>query len=91
MEGERMSLTACEIVLCLPGGRCVWEKVPVCLPRDGNETGRWETIWLTGRDGSGSKIIFGGIARDRTGSGNRSNRGTGRGIGRGHSWDIARE
>ena len=30
----------------------VWEKVPVGLPRDGNGTGRYEAIWLTGRDGN---------------------------------------
>ena len=30
----------------------MWETVPVCLPRDGNGTGRRAAIWLTGRDGS---------------------------------------
>ena len=28
------------------------EKVPVCLPRDGNGPRRWGAIWLTGRDES---------------------------------------
>ena len=35
----------------LPKGQ-VWEKVSVCLPQDGNGTGRSEAIWLTGWDGS---------------------------------------
>ena len=43
----------------------VWEKVLVCLPRDGNETGRWEATWLTGRDGT--TRFLGGTGRDGIG------------------------
>ena len=53
----------------------------VCLPRDGNGTGRREDIWLTERDGS--PRYLGGTGQDGTGSWNGS--GTVRETGREHS------
>ena len=52
---------------CLPaaGGKrkvssrgTAWEKVSVCLPWNGNWTGRWEATWMTGRDGT-TRILDG--------------------------------
>ena len=43
----------------------VCEKVYVCLPRNGNGTGRWEATWLTRPDGI--TRFFGGTERDGIG------------------------
>ena len=59
----------------------VQENVPVCLPRDGNGTGRREAIWLTGRDGSQRFL----------GTGSWNGSGRGREIGRVHSREIGRK
>ena len=60
----------------------VREKVPVCLPRDGNGTGTREAIRLTGRDGSPQFL---------GGKGSWNGSGTVREIGRLHSREISRE
>ena len=46
-----------------PAAGGLFEDLPVCLPRYGNGTGRQETIYLTGRDGSAR--FLGGTGRDR--------------------------
>ena len=64
----------------------VWEKVPVCLSRDGTGTGRWEAVWLTGRDGSTRFLV--GTGRDHS---TRTCRVHSREIGREQSREIGRE
>ena len=50
----------------LPEGR-YGKKVPGCLPRDGNGTGRWEAIWLMGWYGNTRFFSGHGTGREMVG------------------------
>ena len=64
--------------------------IPVCLPRDGNGTARWEAIWVTGRDES-PRFLGGTGSWNRSGTGREIGREHGREIDPEHSWENGRE